>query len=45
VQFIRNGEGSDGKEFLQKMQTTDKYRKQSFLDTHTEIARAMGYED
>jgi MoaA/NifB/PqqE/SkfB family radical SAM enzyme len=44
VQFIRNGEGSDGKEFLQKMQTTDQYRKQSFLDTHTEIARAMGYE-
>jgi len=44
VQFIRNGEGSDGQEFLQKMQTTDKYRKQSFLDTHTEIAKAMGYE-
>jgi len=43
VQFIRNGEGSDGKEFLQKMQTTDKYREQSFLDTHLEIARAMGY--
>ena len=45
VQFIKNGEGSDGKEFLQKMQTTDQYRKQSFLDSHTEIARAMGYED
>ena len=44
VQFIRNGEGSDGEEFLRKMQTTDTYRKQSFLDTHTEIARAMGYE-
>ena len=43
VQFIRNGEGSDGKEFLQKMQTTDKYREQSFLDTHPEIAKAMGY--
>jgi MoaA/NifB/PqqE/SkfB family radical SAM enzyme len=43
VQFIRNGEGSDGQEFLQKMQTTDAYRKQSFLDTHNEIARAMGY--
>jgi MoaA/NifB/PqqE/SkfB family radical SAM enzyme len=43
VQFIRNGEGSDGQEFLQKMQTTDEYRKQSFLDSHTEIARAMGY--
>ena len=44
VQFIKNGEGNDGQEFLQKMQTTDEYRKQSFLDTHTEIARAMGYE-
>ena len=44
VQFIRNGEGSDGKEFLRKMQQTDQYRKQSFLDTHLEIAKAMGYE-
>jgi len=45
VQFIRNGEGSDGTEFLRKMQTTDEYRKQSFLDTHPEIAKAMGYEN
>ena len=45
VQFIRNGDGSDGQEFLQKMQTTDEYREQSFLDTHREIAKAMGYED
>jgi MoaA/NifB/PqqE/SkfB family radical SAM enzyme len=44
VQFIRNGEGSDGQEFLSKMQTTDAYRKQSFLETHKEIAKAMGYE-
>ena len=44
VQFIKNGAGSDGKEFLQKMQTTDEYRQQSFLDTHKEIAKAMGYE-
>ena len=44
IQFIKNGEGSDGQEFLQKMQTTDAYRKQSFLDSHEEIARAMGYE-
>jgi len=43
VQFIRNGEGSDGREFLCKMQTTDTYRKQSFLTTHKEIAEAMGY--
>jgi MoaA/NifB/PqqE/SkfB family radical SAM enzyme len=43
VQFIKNGQGSDGEEFLRKMQTTDKYREQSFLDSHEEIARAMGY--
>ncbi len=34
----------EGRAVAQKMQTTDKYRKQSFLDTHTEIAKAMGYE-
>lgn len=44
AQFIRNGQGSNGQEFLQKMQTTDQYRKESFLDTHTEMAKAMGYE-
>jgi MoaA/NifB/PqqE/SkfB family radical SAM enzyme len=44
VQFIQNGLGSDGKEFLRKMQTTDDYRKQSFLDTHREIALGMGYD-
>ena len=43
VQFIKNGESSDGQEFLRKMQTTDEYRKQSFRDTHKEIAEAMGY--
>ena len=43
VQFIKNGSGSDGQEFVQKMQITDKYREQSFLDSHEEIARAMGY--
>lgn len=43
IQFIRNGEGSDGSVFLEKMKLTDDYRKQSFLDTHYEIAKAMGY--
>jgi MoaA/NifB/PqqE/SkfB family radical SAM enzyme len=43
IQFINNGQGSDGEEFLRKMQTTDEYREQSFLDSHEEIARAMGY--
>jgi MoaA/NifB/PqqE/SkfB family radical SAM enzyme len=44
IKFIENGQGSDGKEFLRKMRLTDEYRKQSFADTHPEIARAMGYE-
>lgn len=42
VKFITNGPGSDGREFVQKITTTDKYRKQNFLDSHTEIAKAMG---
>ena len=44
VNFIQNGQGSDGKVFLEQMQRTDAYRKQNFMDTHPEIARAMGYE-
>jgi MoaA/NifB/PqqE/SkfB family radical SAM enzyme len=44
VKFIENGQGSDGEEFLRKMQQTDKFRNQTFLTTHAEIARAMGYE-
>ena len=44
INFIELGQGSDGKEFLEKMQRTDAYRKQNFADTHPEIARAMGYE-
>ena len=45
VKFIENGEGSDGAEFLRQMQRTDEYRKESFLDTHREIAKAMGYDE
>jgi MoaA/NifB/PqqE/SkfB family radical SAM enzyme len=44
IKFIENGPGSDGTDFLQMMQRTDNYRKQNFLNTHHEIARAMGYE-
>jgi hypothetical protein len=44
IQFIQNGEGSDGVEFVRRMKQTDEYRNQSFLDTHEEIAKAMGYE-
>ena len=44
IKFIENGSGSDGAEFLFKMQRTDEHRKQNFADTHPEIAKAMGYE-
>jgi MoaA/NifB/PqqE/SkfB family radical SAM enzyme len=44
VQFIRNGSGSDGQKFLTTMKLADQYRKQSFAETHAEIARAMGYD-
>jgi MoaA/NifB/PqqE/SkfB family radical SAM enzyme len=44
IKFIEQGPGSDGLEFLEKMQRTDLYRKQNFKDTHPEIAAAMGYE-
>jgi MoaA/NifB/PqqE/SkfB family radical SAM enzyme len=44
VQFIRNGQGSDGWDFVNRMRLADQYRKQSFAETHPEIARAMGYE-
>jgi len=44
IKFIELGSGSDGKEFIRKMKQTDAYRKQNFMDTHPEIAKAMGYE-
>jgi MoaA/NifB/PqqE/SkfB family radical SAM enzyme len=44
IKFIEAGPGSDGKEFLFKMKRTDKHRKQNFMNTHPEIAEAMGYE-
>jgi hypothetical protein len=43
VKFIELGSGSDGAEFLMKMQRTDEHRRQSFMNTHPEIAQAMGY--
>jgi hypothetical protein len=44
IKFIENGQGSDGQEFLRKMQQTDEFRKETMLHTHREIAEAMGYE-
>jgi hypothetical protein len=40
---IKNSTGSDGKQFIDHMKTLDRHRKQSFLDSHYEIAIAMGY--
>jgi MoaA/NifB/PqqE/SkfB family radical SAM enzyme len=45
IKFIENGSGSDGSEFLRKMKQTDTYRNQNFMDTHAEIAKAMGYNE
>ncbi len=44
INFIQAGPGSDGTDFLFKMRQADEYRGQNFLDTHPEIAKAMGYE-
>lgn len=44
MKFINNGEGSDGEEFREKMRMADEHRNESFIETHPEIARAMGYE-
>jgi len=44
INFIRNGAGSDGREFCRLMKQTDAYRKQDLRATHSEIAEAMGYE-
>jgi hypothetical protein len=40
---VMNSPGSDGKKFVQYMQNLDKLRKQNFLNSHKEIAIAMGY--
>jgi hypothetical protein len=43
INFIELGPGSNGKKFLFQMKQTDQYRRQNFMDTHPEIAAAMGY--
>jgi len=43
IQFINNGAGSDGTEFISYIKKTDARRNQSFMSTHKEIATAMGY--
>jgi MoaA/NifB/PqqE/SkfB family radical SAM enzyme len=43
AQRVLNSPGSDGKAFVQTMKNLDKLRSQNFLDSHKEIAIAMGY--
>jgi len=44
VNIIKTSIGSDGKEFIQQMKRFDRVRNQNFAITHTDIAKAMGYE-
>lgn len=41
--WVQSFAGTDGKDFITSMKKFDSRRNQNFLDTHPEIARAMGY--
>lgn len=43
IQFIKNGAGSDGTQFCERMKYADAYRNEDFSDLYPEIAEAMGY--
>ena len=43
IEILETAQPSDGKEFLDYMQDLDKIRNESFLESHPEIAIAMGY--
>lgn len=43
IQRVRQSPTSDGQQFRAKMQELDAVRKQSFVLTHQEIAKAMGF--
>jgi len=43
INYIQNGKGSDGTEFVRHMKKYDNIRQEDFLLTHNEIAIAMGY--
>jgi MoaA/NifB/PqqE/SkfB family radical SAM enzyme len=44
IEFISKAWSSDGTAFCNKMKELDKLRKENFMDTHPEIAKAMGYD-
>jgi len=43
AEFIRQGPGSDGTDFVEYMRRTDEYRSEDFRELYPEIAKAMGY--
>jgi sulfatase maturation enzyme AslB (radical SAM superfamily) len=43
IRFIQNGTSTDGTEFCDFMKRTDANRNENFAETHSEIAKAMGY--
>jgi MoaA/NifB/PqqE/SkfB family radical SAM enzyme len=45
IQFIENGEGSDGKEFAKRMYMFDTSRGEDFANLYPEMAEAMRYKD
>ena len=44
IGVIKNSCGSDGTEFIKEMKRFDQIRNQDFAKTHTDIAKAMGYD-
>lgn len=44
LQLLKQSGCSDGKTFVIKFQQKDQLRKENFLETHSEIAKAMGYD-
>jgi MoaA/NifB/PqqE/SkfB family radical SAM enzyme len=43
INFVSSGVDSNGKKFVEYTRQLDSIRQQSFLNTHKEIAEAMGY--
>ena len=44
IKIIQQLPDSDGQEFCEKIKWFDQVRKENFLDSHSEIANAMGYK-
>ena len=44
LQFMNNGENTDGSKLIQVLKQSDVQRNQKFSDHHYEMAAAIGYE-